>query len=274
MAHTEDRTRRLIVGTATGVCQVMSTADGQAEIIAHVTPLPHAVARLAVCQTQPHIVYLAAYEGGMWRSDDGGGTWRQLQAYPVEQAHSVVVDPHNPAIVYVGSEPAAIFHSRDGGETWRECEGFRAVPESTGWHFFAPRQAHVRDLTMAADDPQRLYAGLEVGGVVRSTDGGATWQQLHAPTPTSTASALPRRKHRRFTRRPHANPGVAMTAVIPGRPLAMACRIGTSADCRGSRYARPGARLVQYELPTPDRPPRPLDGRWSQLAATRLARTA
>jgi photosystem II stability/assembly factor-like uncharacterized protein len=180
MANTVDRTR-LIVGTATGVCQVMSTADGQAEIIGRMTSLPHAVARLAVCQTQPHIVYLAAYEGGMWRSDDGGGTWRQLPAYPVAHAHSVVVDPHDPSLVYVGSEPAAIFQSRDGGETWCECEGFRAVPESKGWHFFAPRQAHVRDLTMGADDPQRLYAGLEVGGVVRSTDGGATWQQLQGP---------------------------------------------------------------------------------------------
>jgi photosystem II stability/assembly factor-like uncharacterized protein len=180
MRHSEDRTT-LIVGTASGVGQVASTADGKAKIIGQVTPLPHAVARLAVCQAQPQVVYLAAYEGGMWRSDDGGERWRQLHAYPVAHAHSVVVDPHDPAVVYVGSEPAAIFHSRDGGATWQECQGFRAVPESTHWHFFAPRQAHVRDLVMAADNPQRLYAGLEVGGVVRSTDGGNTWQQLHGP---------------------------------------------------------------------------------------------
>jgi photosystem II stability/assembly factor-like uncharacterized protein len=180
MSHREDRTR-LIVGTATGVCQVVSSADGAAEIIGPMTPLPHAVARLAVCRERPQVAYLAAYEGGMWRSDDGGETWRQLRSYPVEHAHSVVVDPHDPAIVYVGSEPAAIFHSHDGGATWQECESFRAVPESKHWHFFAPRHAHVRDLAMAADDAQRLYAGLEVGGVVRSTDGGATWQQLHGP---------------------------------------------------------------------------------------------
>lgn len=172
---------RLLVGTATGVCQIASTADGQAEVLGAVTPLPHAVARLGMCQAQPHIVYLVAYEGGVWRSDDRGATWRQLPAYPVEHAHSVVVDPHDARVVYVGSEPAAIFRSRDGGETWQECQSFRAVPESKHWHFFAPRHAHVRDLAMATDDPQRLYAGLEVGGVVRSTDGGDTWQQLHGP---------------------------------------------------------------------------------------------
>ncbi len=180
MHHREDQAR-LMAGTASGVCQVSISADGQAEIIGQITPLPHAVARMAVCQTLPQVVYLAAYEGGMWRSDDSGQTWRQLRTYPVAHAHSVVVDPRDPAVVYVGSEPAAIFHSRDGGSTWHECQGFRAVPESNQWHFFAPRQAHVRDLTMAADDPQCLYAGLEVGGVVRSTDGGNTWKQLQGP---------------------------------------------------------------------------------------------
>jgi hypothetical protein len=112
MSQSQDRAR-LIVGTATGVCQIVSAADGAAELVGSMTPLPHAVARLAVCQTQPRIVYLAAYEGGMWRRDDGGGAWRQLRSFPVEHAHSVAVDPHDAAVVYVGSEPATIFRSRD-----------------------------------------------------------------------------------------------------------------------------------------------------------------
>ena len=40
------------------------------------------------------------------------------------------------------------------------------------------RHSHVRDLRMAPHDPRCLYAGIEVGGVVRSRDGGASWQQL------------------------------------------------------------------------------------------------
>ena len=171
----------LLVGTRRQVCRVGWTAHGKAELLGEPTPLPHAAARLAVCRTQPQVVYLAAYEAGVWRSDDGGASWQRLEAYPVQHAHSVAVHPQDAALVYVGSEPAAIFCSRDGGATWQECSRFRQLPEAKQWHFYAPRQAHVRELVMAPDDSAYLYAGLEVGGVVRSTDGGATWQQLHGP---------------------------------------------------------------------------------------------
>jgi photosystem II stability/assembly factor-like uncharacterized protein len=49
---------------------------------------------------------------------------------------------------------------------------------------------------MAADNPARLYAGLEVGGVVRSSDGGVTWQQLHGPyEDVHSLSVTPARSH-------------------------------------------------------------------------------
>lgn len=178
--QTKDQTV-LLVGTTTSVCRVLCHADGTAEMLGDGWPLPHAVARLAVCSAQPQVAYVAAYEGGVWGSDDGGERWCQLASYPAEHAHSVVVDPHDPDVVYVGSEPATMFHSRDGGSTWQECQSFRQVPEAKDWHFYAPRHAHVRALTMATGDPSRLYAGIEVGGVVRSTDGGLTWQQLQGP---------------------------------------------------------------------------------------------
>ena len=81
--------------------------------------------------------------------------------------------------IYAGSEPAALFRSDDGGTSWNECAGFRAVPESNGWGFHAPtRDSHVRDLVVSPGDADLLYAGIEVGGVVRSRDGGNSWQQL------------------------------------------------------------------------------------------------
>jgi photosystem II stability/assembly factor-like uncharacterized protein len=102
-----------------------------------------------------------------------------LPAYPAAYAHSVQVHPQDAQCVYVGSEPAAVFRSGDGGETWEECAGFRAVPESSGWSFHAAtRYAHVRDLRLTPHDPRCLYAGIEVGGVVYSHDGGQSWQQL------------------------------------------------------------------------------------------------
>jgi photosystem II stability/assembly factor-like uncharacterized protein len=53
------------------------------------------------------------------------------------------------------------------------------VPEAQQWSFHAEtRYAHVRDLRLAPHDPRYLYAGIEVGGVVGSRDGGTNWQQL------------------------------------------------------------------------------------------------
>jgi len=87
--------------------------------------------------------------------------------------------PETPGAVYVGSEPASVFRSEDDGETWRECAAFRDVPEAHRWFFHSEtRASHVRDLRMAPHDPSRLYAGIEVGGVVGSSDGAASWRQL------------------------------------------------------------------------------------------------
>jgi photosystem II stability/assembly factor-like uncharacterized protein len=79
----------------------------------------------------------------------------------------------------VGSEPAALFRSDDSGASWAECKSFREVPESSNWGFHAPtRDSHIRDLVVSPGDDNLLYAGIEVGGVVRSRDGGNNWQQL------------------------------------------------------------------------------------------------
>ena len=171
--------RKLYVGTHDGVCTVTSADGGLTWEQGKVTPLAHAAARLTASATEPNRAYLAAYESGVYRTDDGGHNWRHLSSYPSDYAHSVLVHPREPQTVYAGSEPAAIFRSGDGGETWEECSGFRAVPESSQWGFHSEtRDSHVRDLRMAPDNPDGLYAGIEVGGMVRSVDGGKSWRQL------------------------------------------------------------------------------------------------
>ena len=170
---------RIYVGMHDGVCAVTSSDDGQTWQQQPVTPLAHAAARLSASPVAPGRAYLAAYEAGVYRTDDGGLTWQHLDSYPTDYAHSVLAHPEEAGTVYVGSEPAAILRSTDFGETWEECDGFRAVPESAEWGFHAPtRDSHVRDLRMAPNDAQCLYAGIEVGGMVRSGDGGANWRQL------------------------------------------------------------------------------------------------
>ena len=102
-----------------------------------------------------------------------------MASYPSDYAHSVLAHPVDSQVVYAGGEPAAIYRSGDGGETWQECSGFREVPESSNWGFHAEtRDSHVRDLRAIPGNPDIMYVGIEIGGMVRSRDGGGSWQQL------------------------------------------------------------------------------------------------
>ena len=171
--------RTIYVGMHDGICAVSSDDGGKTWHQGPVTGLAHAAARLTASPLNHRSAYLAAYEAGVYRTDDGGSTWAHLDSYPSDYAHSVLAHPDEPNTIYVGSEPATVFRSTDAGDTWEEFAGFRAVPESTEWGFHSPtRDSHVRDLRVAPNDPRRLYAGIEVGGMVRSDDGGANWKQL------------------------------------------------------------------------------------------------
>ena len=177
----QDRTqnRRLYIGMHDGVCTVITDDQGKTWQQGPVTALPHAAARLTSSPVNPHRAYLAAYEAGVYRTDDGGLTWKHLGSYPTDYAHSVLAHPSEAETVYAGSEPAALFRSSNGGDGWEECPGFRAVPESSQWYFHSEsRDSHVRDLRVSPNDSNYLYAGIEVGGMVRSRDGGVSWQQL------------------------------------------------------------------------------------------------
>ena len=171
--------RTIYVGMHDGVCAVSSEDGGKTWRQGPVTPLPHAAARVAASPVNRERAWLAAYEAGVYRTDDAGATWTHVESYPSDYAHSVLALPSEGDAVYVGSEPAALFRSDDGGASWGECAGFRAVPESSQWGFHAPtRDSHVRDLRVSPGNANLLYAGIEVGGVVRSGDGGNSWQQL------------------------------------------------------------------------------------------------
>ena len=171
--------RLIYVGMHDGVCSVSSEDGGKAWRQGPVTQLPHAAARVAVSPVNRQRAWVAAYEAGVYRTDDGGASWSHIESYPSDYAHSVLADPADSDAVYAGSEPAALFRSDNGGRSWSECAGFRAVPESSNWGFHAPtRDSHVRDLVVSPANAGLLYGGIEVGGVVRSRDGGSTWQQL------------------------------------------------------------------------------------------------
>jgi photosystem II stability/assembly factor-like uncharacterized protein len=81
------------------------------------------------------------------------------------------------AVVWAGTEPSALYRSEDGGRTWQECPALRALPSAPTWSFPPrPWTSHVRWIAPDAHDAARLFVGIELGGVMRTLDGGRTWE--------------------------------------------------------------------------------------------------
>ena len=118
----------------------------------------------------------AASKTGLYRSLDGGDSWTDL-GVPREEVYSVVASPDGERL-YAGTHPAHLYVSNDDGESWRELEGFQELPSREEW--YTPRhrnEAHVRSLGTHPDAPERVIAGVEVGGVHVSEDRGETWTE-------------------------------------------------------------------------------------------------
>jgi photosystem II stability/assembly factor-like uncharacterized protein len=128
---------------------------------------------------QPDFLIGGARGGGVWRSADAGESWKQVD-FPEADVFSVSVSPADGAL-YAGCEPSMLFVSRNGGESWRELERLRAIPSAPTWSFPPrPWTSHVRWIAPSPHDAGLLLVGIELGGVMRSEDGGETWSD-HRP---------------------------------------------------------------------------------------------
>jgi photosystem II stability/assembly factor-like uncharacterized protein len=83
--------------------------------------------------------------------------------------------------VYAGTEPSRLFRSDDGGESWSELDALLELPSQPSWSFPPrPWTSHVRWIAPSPHDPGLLLVGIELGGLMRSSDGGQSWQD-HRP---------------------------------------------------------------------------------------------
>jgi photosystem II stability/assembly factor-like uncharacterized protein len=130
------------------------------------------VRALVVHPHDPRTLYLGS-ELGLFKSTDGAGSWSRVES-PVNglQVWSILLSPHSPDLLFVGTCPSRLFRSADGGRTWTEPP-VHMVQE-------CPRIMHSRLTTLIADptEPETIWAGVEIGGLHRSRDGGLTWQPL------------------------------------------------------------------------------------------------
>ena len=132
---------------------------------------------------------------GLWRSDDGGRSWRNIGLKDSRHIIRIVIHPKNPDIVWVAAighlfgpnEERGVFKTTDGGKTWKKV-------------LYVNNQTGCSDLVMEPGNPAVLYAGtwrilrtpysLESGGdgsgIWKSTDGGETWKNI------TTAKGFPK----------------------------------------------------------------------------------
>ena len=93
MQQSDNDRRKLYIGMHDGVCALSSSDGGRSWHKGKVTPLDHAASRFSWSQADPQRAYLAAYESGVYRTDDGGENWLHVASYPSDYAHSIVVHP-------------------------------------------------------------------------------------------------------------------------------------------------------------------------------------
>ncbi len=134
---------------------------------------------LALDPADADVVYAGLREGGVRKTADGGRTWIDC-ALPANGVFSLAVSAADGA-VYAGTEPSALYRSNDGGATWRELDALLELPSRPTWSFPPrPWTSHVRWIAPSPHDADLLLVGIELGGLMRSTDGGDTWQD-HRP---------------------------------------------------------------------------------------------
>ncbi len=131
---------------------------------------------LAVDPHNPNVVYAGTQDSGLLRSDDKGKTWHPfgMESHVVK---AIAISPAEPGLMVVGTRPARVFISRDGGQSWMESMSFR---KKRRLFWFSPAEkpftAYVQGIALSPSNPNVMVVGVELGSVVRSTDGGKTWQ--------------------------------------------------------------------------------------------------
>lgn len=155
------------------------------------------IPRIKIHPKNPNIIYAAVLgniykpteERGVYKSTDGGKTWRKtLFVNSSAGAVDLTLDPNNPRVLYAstwrakrtpyslssGGDGSALWKSTDSGETWTEISKNEGFPKDT---------LGIIGVTVSPKNSERVWAiveNKEKGGLYRSDDGGKKWTQVNA----------------------------------------------------------------------------------------------
>jgi photosystem II stability/assembly factor-like uncharacterized protein len=149
---------------------------------------------------EPNVWYAGTSPQGLFRSEDGGGTWAphsvvnddpKFRAWMgTEQdgtpdgpkMHSIIVDPRDPAHLYFGMSGGGVHESRDGGRTWTSLVGGLDVVEGFDRSNMAVHDPHC--IRLCPSNPDRLYQQNHCG-IYRIDRPSNEWQRIGRKMPKS-----------------------------------------------------------------------------------------
>jgi photosystem II stability/assembly factor-like uncharacterized protein len=155
----------------------LAAGDDRWESVTRGLPEVPAIRAIAIHPEHADTVYVGT-QHGPYRSTDRGDHWERLDipdhGLPV---WSLAFAPSDPEVLYAGYENCEIFRSEDGGERWQPLPVTVRFPEVTVAPGSNPAK-RVLELAVNPANPSELYGAIEVGGVIRSLDGGEHWENM------------------------------------------------------------------------------------------------
>jgi len=154
------------------------------------------IAALAAVHEGPRLtVYVGAASGGVWKSVNGGTTFKPVfDKQAVQSIGAITIDPKNPKVIWVGSGEAwtrnsasigdGVYKSTDGGDNWtnlglRESERIAKI-------LVDPTESN----TVYVCVPGKLWSDSDERGVYKTTDGGKTWTKVLKGANASTGCSM------------------------------------------------------------------------------------
>ncbi|TAN29556.1 MAG: exo-alpha-sialidase [Actinomycetota bacterium] len=148
----------------------------------------------------PEEVYAGVEDAALFKSTDGGSTWKELSGLRTSKTgsswqpgaggmclHTIVLDPKSNGQIFVAISAAGVFRSEDGGETWKPSnKGLVSeyIPDPTA------EVGHcVHKIAMHKSRPEVLYMQKH-WDVMRSDDSGENWYEISGDLPTDFGFAI------------------------------------------------------------------------------------